>query len=123
MSTVDETRETTADRLRRLGEPRSVAIAGIFCIFGLSYGPIGSFLPEIFATRYRYTGAGLSFNLAGIVGGAVPPLVAGVLVATLGSWAVGAMMAVFVVVSIVSTVLLPETKGTELDAVRSDAAT
>jgi simple sugar transport system permease protein len=29
MSTVEETRETTADRLRRLGEPRSVAIAGI----------------------------------------------------------------------------------------------
>ena len=29
MSTVDETKETTADRLRRLGEPRSVAIAGI----------------------------------------------------------------------------------------------
>lgn len=100
----------------------AVAIAGIFCIFGLSYGPIGSFLPEIFATRYRYTGAGLSFNLAGIVGGAIPPLVAGALVATLGSWAVGAMMAVFVVVSIVSTLLLPETKGTELDAVMSDTA-
>ncbi|MFV8052333.1 MFS transporter [Mycobacterium sp. 48b] len=100
----------------------AVAIAGIFCIFGLSYGPIGSFLPEIFATRYRYTGAGLSFNLAGIVGGAIPPLVAGVLVATLGSWAVGAMMAAFVVVSIVSTVLLPETKGTELDAVSSHSA-
>ncbi|WP_419197026.1 MFS transporter [Mycolicibacterium peregrinum] len=100
----------------------AVAIAGIFCIFGLSYGPIGSFLPEIFATRYRYTGAGLSFNLAGIVGGAIPPLVAGALVDTLGSWAVGAMMAVFVVVSIVSTLLLPETKGTELDAVMSDTA-
>lgn len=100
----------------------AVAIAGIFCIFGLSYGPIGSFLPEIFATRYRYTGAGLSFNLAGIVGGAIPPLVAGALVATLGSWAVGAMMAVFVVVSIVSTLLLPETKGTELDTVMSDTA-
>lgn len=100
----------------------AVAIAGIFCIFGLSYGPIGSFLPEIFATRYRYTGAGLSFNLAGIVGGAIPPLVAGVLVATLGSWAVGAMMAAFVVVSIISTVLLPETKGTELDAVISASA-
>ena len=58
-----------------------VAIAGIFCLFGLSYGPIGAFLPETFATRYRYTGAGLAFNLAGIVGGALPPLVAGALVA------------------------------------------
>lgn len=93
----------------------AVAIAGIFCIFGLSYGPIGSFLPEIFATRYRYTGAGMAFNLAGIVGGAIPPLVAGALVASLGSWAVGLMIAFFVVVSIVCTALLPETKGAALE--------
>jgi ABC-type uncharacterized transport system permease subunit len=36
LSTVDETRETTADRLRRLGEPRSVAIAGI-CVGALGF--------------------------------------------------------------------------------------
>jgi general nucleoside transport system permease protein len=36
VSTVDETRETTADRLRRLGEPRSVAIAGI-CLGALGF--------------------------------------------------------------------------------------
>jgi general nucleoside transport system permease protein len=36
MSTVDDTRETTADRLRRLGEPRSVAIAGI-CVGVLAF--------------------------------------------------------------------------------------
>jgi simple sugar transport system permease protein len=36
MSTVDETRETTAERLRRLGEPRSVAIAGI-CVGALAF--------------------------------------------------------------------------------------
>ncbi|MDX1872612.1 MFS transporter [Mycolicibacterium sp. 120266] len=92
----------------------ALAIGGMFCIFGTSYGPIASFLPEIFATRYRYTGAGLAFNLAGIVGGAVPPLIAGVLVSDFGSWSVGALMAVFVVVSIASTVALPETKGTPL---------
>ncbi|MCX2711819.1 MFS transporter [Mycolicibacterium sp. J2] len=92
----------------------ALAIGGMFCIFGTSYGPIASFLPEIFATRYRYTGAGLAFNLAGIVGGAVPPLIAGVLVSDFGSWSVGALMAVFVVVSIASTLALPETKGTPL---------
>jgi general nucleoside transport system permease protein len=36
VSTVEETRETTADRLRRLGEPRSVAIAGI-CVGVLAF--------------------------------------------------------------------------------------
>jgi hypothetical protein len=37
-----------------------------------------------------------------------------VLVSDFGSWSVGALMAVFVVVSIASTVALPETKGTPL---------
>jgi general nucleoside transport system permease protein len=36
MSTVDETRETTTDRLRRLGEPRSLAITGI-CLGALAF--------------------------------------------------------------------------------------
>jgi MFS family permease len=27
---------------------------------GTIYGPVGSFVPELFATRYRYTGAGLA---------------------------------------------------------------
>ncbi len=67
----------------------ALAIGGMFAIFGTSYGPIASFLPEIFATRYRYTGAGLAFNLAGIVGGAVPPLIAGLLVSAYGPWSVG----------------------------------
>ena len=92
------------------------AIAGIFCLFGLSYGPIGAFLPETFATRYRYTGAGLAFNLAGIVGGALPPLVAGALVAAVGSWAVGLLIGGFVLVSIGCTLALPETQGRALAA-------
>lgn len=100
----------------------AVAIGGTFCVFGISYGPIASFLPETFATRYRYTGAGLAFNLAGIVGGALPPLVAGLLVDDFGGWAVGLMMAVFVAVSVLSTWALPETKGTSLrDGVASPA--
>lgn len=100
----------------------AVAIGGTFCVFGISYGPIASFLPETFATRYRYTGAGLAFNLAGIVGGALPPLVAGLLVDDVGGWAVGLMMAVFVAVSVLSTWALPETKGTSLrDGVASPA--
>ena len=51
-----------------------------YAFVGLCMGPLAAFLPETFATRYRYTGAGLAFNLAGIVGGALPPLVAGLLV-------------------------------------------
>ncbi|MFP3527004.1 hypothetical protein SB912_31390, partial [Pantoea sp. SIMBA_072] len=83
---------------------------GTFGILGSFYGPLASFIPEIFATRYRYTGAGLAFNLGGIVGGAVPPLLAGVLLASFGSWTIGLMMAVLVMTSFVCTYALPETK-------------
>ncbi|CAN5567529.1 MHS family MFS transporter [soil metagenome] len=91
-----------------------VAIIGTYGILGIASGPMASFLPEIFATRYRYTGAGLAFNLGGIIGGAVPPIVAGPLVGLFGTEAIGVMMALLVGISLTVTLLLPETKGAEL---------
>jgi MFS family permease len=95
----------------------AVGIAGTYALLGVSYGPLASFIPEIFATRYRYSGAGLAFNLGGIIGGAVPPLISGALLAAYGSWSIGVMMAVLVLASLVSTLLLPETLGADLHAV------
>ena len=92
----------------------AVAIAGTYAIAGTAYGPMASFVPEIFATRYRYSGAGLSLNLAGLIGGAVPPLIAAPLMATWGAPAIGAMLGATALVSFVSTFLLPETKGATL---------
>ena len=89
----------------------AVAIVGMFAIAGIGSGPTGAFIPELFATRYRYSGSALAVNLAGVVGGALPPLVAGTLQATYGSWAVGPMLAVLASASFVCTYLLPETKG------------
>ena len=93
----------------------ALGIAGTYAILGVFYGPLASYVPEIFATRYRYTGAGLAFNLAGIVGGAVPPLISAALLAAYGSWAIGLMMAILVVASLLSTYLLPETMGSDLE--------
>ena len=67
-----------------------------YAVAGMSYGPMASFIPEIFATRYRYSGAGLALNLAGLIGGAVPPLIAAPLMATWGAPAIGAMLGTFV---------------------------
>jgi MFS family permease len=92
----------------------AVAMSGTYAVAASSYGPMAAFIPEIFRTRYRYSGAGLSLNLAGLVGGAVPTIVAAPLLATWGTPAVGAMMAVVVLVSLVCTAALPETKGTVL---------
>lgn len=92
----------------------AVAIAGTFAVAGCAYGPMAAFIPEIFATRYRYSGAGLSLNLAGLVGGAVPTIAAAPLMASYGVASVGVMLATVVAVSLICTLLLPETKGVAL---------
>jgi len=99
----------------------AVAIVGMSAIGAIGSGPTGAFIPELFATRYRYSGSALAVNLAGVLGGASPPLIAGTLQATYGSWAVGPLLAVLAVASLVCTYLLPETKGTELQSTRDDA--
>jgi MFS family permease len=91
-----------------------IAIAVTYVILGVVNGPLAAFIPEMFATRYRYTGAGLAFNAGGIIGGAMPPMLAGALVANVGSWAVGLMMAILILISLCCTALLPETLGTAL---------
>src|SRR5689334_20343125 len=93
----------------------TLAMSGTYAVAASSYGPIAAFIPEIFRTRYRYSGAGLSLNLAGLVGGAGPTIIAAPLLATWGAPAIGAMMAVVVLVSLLCTWKLPETKGRALD--------
>src|SRR3984957_11257100 len=97
----------------------AVAIVGMCVIGGIGSGPTGAFIPELFATRYRYSGSALAINLAGILGGALPPLVAGTLQATYGSWAIGPMLAGLALAGLVCTYLLPETKDTELRSTRT----
>jgi MFS family permease len=99
----------------------AVAIVGMMAAESIAYGPTAAFIPELFPTRYRYTGTALAMTLAGVAGGAVPPLLAGTLQATFGSWAIGLMLATFVLVSLVCTYLLPETKGTALRSTRRGA--
>jgi MFS family permease len=95
----------------------AVAISGMMAIASIGFGPTAAFIPELFATRYRYSGAALTMNLAGVAGGAVPLLIAGTLQATYGSTAIGLMLAIFAFMSLVCTYLLPETKGTALRSI------
>jgi MFS family permease len=91
-----------------------VAVVGMAVGGAIGSGPTAAFIPELFATRYRYSGSALALNLAGVIGGALPPLLAGTLLATYGSWAIGVMLALLVSASLVCTYLLPETSGTTL---------
>jgi hypothetical protein len=93
-------------------------MVGIEGIASIGFGPMAAFVLELFPTRYRYSGTALALNLACVVGGAVPPLIAGALLAACGGWAIGVMLAGFALVSLVCRCLLPETKGTALRSPR-----
>jgi metabolite-proton symporter len=58
-------------------------------LMGLTYGPLGTALAELYPTAVRYTGASLSFNLAGIFGASLAPYIATWLAAHHGLQAVG----------------------------------
>ncbi len=40
-------------------------------VMGFAYGPLGGWLPELFPAEVRYTGVSMTFNIGGILGGAL----------------------------------------------------
>ncbi|MDR4307020.1 MFS transporter, partial [Chelatococcus sambhunathii] len=58
-------------------------------LMGLTYGPLGAALAELFPTAVRYTGASVAFTLAGILGASPAPYVATWLGKTYGLGSVG----------------------------------
>ncbi|STL20940.1 major facilitator superfamily protein [Escherichia coli] len=56
---------------------------------GLTFGPMGALLPELFPTEVRYTGASFSYNVASILGASVAPYIAAWLQTNYGLGAVG----------------------------------
>ena len=73
------------------GDSRTVLV--LLCVglalMGLTYGPLGTLLASRFPTSVRYTGASLTFNLAGIVGASLAPYIATSLATRFGIAAVG----------------------------------
>jgi len=84
-------------------------------LMGLSYGPMSALLPELFPTNVRYTGAGLSFNAAGILGGAVAPFIATWLATEYGVGWVGLYLVVAAILTFVALLVMRETKDISLD--------
>ena len=64
-----------------------------FTCMGLTYGPLGTLLSDLFPTHVRYTGSSLAFNLAGILGASIAPFTATWLATHWGLMAVGAYIA------------------------------
>ena len=76
-------------------------------LMGLTYGPLGTALAEQFATPVRYTGASLTFNLAGILGGSVAPYLATWLAMHHGLASVGYYLSATGLVTLGALLLLP----------------
>ncbi|WP_158827435.1 MFS transporter [Mucilaginibacter lacusdianchii] len=76
---------------------------GMF-LMGLTYGPIGTALAEIFPPAVRYTGASLAFTLAGILGASLTPYLATTLATKYGLPYVGYYLAIAGVVTLLALV-------------------
>ncbi|HEY4368639.1 MAG TPA: MFS transporter [Steroidobacteraceae bacterium] len=75
-------------------------------LMGFTYGPLGTALAALFPTAVRYTGASLTFNLAGIVGASLAPYIATWLAQHYGLSAVGYYLTAAAVVTLVALLLL-----------------
>jgi MFS family permease len=81
-----------------LGMTVTFLSVGMF-LMGLTYGPLGTALAEIFPAAVRYTGASLSFTLAGILGASLTPYLATTLAISHGLPAVGYYLAIAAVIT------------------------
>jgi metabolite-proton symporter len=84
-------------------------------VMGWTYGTLGAALAELFPTAVRYTGASLTFNLAGILGGSLAPYIATYLGSSYGIASVGYYLSVAAAITLAAQLLL----GRALDEPRS----
>jgi len=90
-------------------------------IFEMLFGPMGAFLPELFGTCLRYSGAAVSYNLGGVIGGGLGPTIASqLLILTGASWSISLYMLLMAAVGFVSVFFLSETYLTDLSEMRDE---
>jgi MFS transporter, MHS family, shikimate and dehydroshikimate transport protein len=95
-------------------------VIGVNVGHDLMYGPQAAYYAELFGTRVRYSGASLGYQLASVFAGGFAPLIATALLAA-GGWELVALYVVVMgLITVVSTLLAPETLGTDFD--RDDEA-
>ena len=85
-----------------------------FALMGLTYGPLGTIVSELFPTAVRYTGSSLAFSLAGILGASLAPAIATWLAGRFGLWSVGLYLSAAAVLSFAGLLSIRETKDDDL---------
>lgn len=94
-----------------------------FILMGLSYGPMGALLTELFPTEVRYTGSALVYNLGSVLGASFAPTIALAVWKPDGdiTW-VGVYLAGAALISFVALLFVPETRAASLRAVQPSEA-
>ena len=87
-------------------------------LMGLTYGPLGTILSELFPTAVRYTGSSLAFNFAGIFGASLAPYIATWLAKNHGLQFVGYYLCTAAALSFAGLLMVRETKDEELTSSR-----
>ncbi|ANP54385.1 MFS family permease [Streptomyces griseochromogenes] len=103
------------------GEPllMFLGILGALIAFITMFAVIAAYLPELYEARVRCTGAAVGYNLGGVFGGALTPIVATTLAEHGGRvpWGVGAYLTGMALLSLGCFALLPETRPMPVPAV------
>jgi metabolite-proton symporter len=89
-----------------------------FSLMGVTFGPMGALLPELFPTHVRYTGSGISYNVSSILGAAVAPFIA------VWLWSradgspvlVGVYLSTMALITLIALLCGKETKDVEIDS-------
>ena len=83
-------------------------------LMGITYGPLGTVVSELFPTAVRYTGSSLAFSMAGILGASLAPYIATWLAERYGLAYVGYYLSASAVLSIIGLLMVRETSGEDL---------
>lgn len=87
-------------------------------LMGLTYGPLGTMVSEIFPTAVRYSGCSLAFNTAGILGASLAPYIATWLAKNYGLQYVGYYLSLSAALTVIGLLMIRETKNDDLNALK-----
>jgi metabolite-proton symporter len=90
-------------------------------LMGLTYGPLGTVVSELFPTPVRYTGSSLAFSMAGILGASVAPYIATRLANNYGLQYVGYYLTASAVLTFAGLLMIRETRHEDLAASKPSA--
>ncbi len=89
-------------------------VVGLF-FHAAMYGPQAAFVSELFSTRLRYSGASVGYQLAGVLGGALAPIIALWLLSRFHTWlAVSSYLAGALALNLTCMIAAPETRALAL---------